>query len=814
MGRFLRFLLWAVVLVLLATSSLLWWYVYRPLPQLDGTLSLPGLQQQVTVDRDAWGVPHIRAGSLNDLVEAQGYVMAQDRLWQLDLLRRVARGEVSEIFGARALEFDRVYRTLGFGRAAERDAELLDAESHAALEAYTRGVNHYIATHQDRLPIEFTLLHYKPRPWKPADTLVITGYMYQKLTSSWQAKLNRAKVTERVGAARARELYSQQSALDRFVVGGRDPSDSAQEDDEDDDDDMPSDPVVKTSLQDRPKVDPARPAADWKAQLWKSAEGLFSEVSEEDRHGIGSNNWVVSGAHTASGKPLLANDTHLDLSLPPIWYEVHLTAPGWNVKGFALPGSPLVIIGHNDRIAWGFTNNGADVQDLYMETFHPAMPNEYRVRGQWQKAQIVAETIRVKNGADENLAVVMTRHGPIVKREGEKAYALRWTALEPGALIRSYLWLGRTHNWDEFREEMKRVWGPGQNAVYADVDGNIGYIMAARVPVRKKGHGELPVPGETDDYEWMGYIPFEQLPQIFNPQNGLIATANARVAGPKYKPYLTDSWEAPYRTARIYRLLTDKRGLGPEDMLKAQTDVFSYPHAIFARELVAAGKVAQPNDPRARELLSRLKDWNGVAEADEPEVSFVDAARREAMTLLLEPYLGEDTRLYNWRGGVFLDRVLAERPERWLPKNFKSYDELLAAAQERAVSRLERATGSKKISAWKWSTFDSLQMTHALGREGFLRALLSITDKPQNGTRYSPRAALPDHGPAMRFTADLSDWDASLMQLPAGESGQPGSSHYSDQFSYWYEGRPIAAPFSEAAGEKARRHRLTLKPAP
>jgi penicillin amidase len=818
-GRFLRILLWAVVLVFVAASSVLWWYVYRPLPQLDGTLPLPGLQQQVIVDRDAWGVSHIRANSLNDLVEAQGYVMAQDRLWQLDLLRRAARGELSEIFGAVALERDRSFRTLGFGRAAERDAGLLDPDSRAALDAYARGVNHFIETHQDRLPIEFTLLRYKPRPWKPADTLLVTAYMYQTLTSSWRAELNRATVTQRVGTVRARELYWQQSDLDHFIVGGRDPGDPQNQDHEDDDDDMPTDPVVKTKSPAPPIPSPARPAADVKAELWRSAEGLFPDVSEKDRPTIGSNNWVVSGAHTASGKPLLANDTHLELSLPGIWYEVHLTAPGWNVKGFTLPGSPLVIIGHNDRVAWGFTNNHADVQDLFVETFDKSNPDLYLhrtgkalTRSDWLKAEVRDELIRVKGQPDDHLKVVVTRHGPIVKRDAEKAYALQWTALEPGALSRSYLWLGRTRNWDEFREEMKHVWGPGQNAVYADVDGNIGYIMAAHVPVRKKGHGGMPVPGDTDEFEWSGYIPFDELPQILNPEGGLIATANARVVGPKYKPYLTESWDAPYRTARIYDLLTDKRGLRPEDMLKVETDVFTYPHAIFARELLAAGKTAQPSDSRARELLARLKDWNGMAGADQPEVSFLDFASQEAMALLLEPYLGDDARLYNWRGGIFLDKVLAERPERWLPKNFRSYDELLAAAADRAVARLQRETGSASISAWKWSRFDSLDMLHPLGRGGILRWLLSIAGKPQNGTRYSLRAAMQTHGPAMRFTADLSNWDASLMQLPAGESGQPGSSHYSDQFPYWYKGKPITAPFSEAAQDKARRHRLTLTP--
>ena len=822
MRRFFQFLLWIAALVLAAGGAVAWWYLYRPLPQLDGSAALPGLQQPVTVDRDAWGAPHIRAGSLADLVEAQGYVVAQDRLWQMDLLRRVARGELSEIFGERALKVDRRFRTLGLKRAAERDAAQLDPESRTVLEAYARGVNRFIEQHQRRLPLEFSLLRYTPRPWQPADTLVITGYMYQTLTNTWEAELHRAKVTERVGAERARELFSQESELDHFVVGGRNPAGADQGDEEGDEDEVQPDTVLKAKLDRAPLPPVPEPLPGLSEMLWPSVESWLSGVSEELHRGLGSNNWVVSGAHTASGKPLLSNDTHLELSVPPIWYEIHLTAPGWNVKGFTFPGAPLVIIGHNERIAWGFTNNGADVQDLYIENFNPAKPEEYRVRGGWQKALVIEETIRVKDRAEEHFPVVVTRHGPIVHREGEKGYALRWTALEPGALVYSYQWLGRARNWEEFRNEMKRVWGPAQNTVYADVDGNIGYVMAARVPVRKKGHGEVPVPGDTDDYEWAGYIPFEQLPQVFNPESGLIATANARVVGPKYKPYLTHRWEAPYRTARIYDLLTDKRGLHPGDMLKVQADVYSYPHVFLAKQLIAAGKVAQPTDARARELLGRLKDWSGEAGADEPEVSFLEATRREASDLILRLYLGDEAKFYQgenyssylWRSPVFLQKVLEERPERWLPKPYKNYDELLAAAEDGAVVRLERESGHKNISGWKWSRFNSLQMRHPLGHEGLLRWLLSIAARPQNGTHFSIRAANVTTGPAMRFTADLGNWDDSLMLLPAGESGQVGSGHYTDQFSYWFEGKPISAPFSDAAEAQARRHTLTLQPAP
>ncbi|HWY45019.1 MAG TPA: penicillin acylase family protein [Candidatus Sulfotelmatobacter sp.] len=816
MLRALRILGWFLTIILLICGFGVWWAVYRPLPQVDGTLSLPGLKSDVTVERDIWGVPHIRAGSLNDMVEAQGYVMAQDRLWQMDLLRRVARGQLSEIVGPDAIPIDKQFRTLRLGPAADREATLLDPEARGAMDAYARGVNAFIEQHQKNLPIEFTLLRYKPQPWMPTDSLVIAGYMYQTLSSTWEAELNRAKVTERVGEERAKQLYSDETAMDHFVVG--DPNaieNSAQQsgrnpDDEDDDDDIMPDTVLKADR----KTEQAPNFADLTSALAPALLEWVAESQRDIRQALGSNNWVVSGAYTATGKPLLANDTHLELSIPPIWYEAHLSAPGWNVKGFALPGGPLLVIGHNDRIAWGFTNNGADVQDLYIETFNPANSDEYRVKGQWKKAEIDDETIHVRGQADERLRLVVTRHGPIVRREGDKAYALRWTATEPGGLANTYYNLGKAQSWNEFRDVLKKVWGPAQNVVYADVDGNIGYIMAARVPVRKKGFGQVPVPGDTDDYEWTGYIPFGQLPQILNPASGLIVTANARVVGPKYKPYLTDRWEEPYRTARIYDLLHDKHDLRPADMLKVQADTYSYPDVFLGEQLASAAHNVTPKDERTKKLVAMTKDWNGIAAPDTSVVPFLELTRLEALRLILEPYLGTETDLYRWRKVAFLQKVLTERPAKWLPATYKSYDELIVAAADSAVRMLEERTKSTHIEDWQWKRFNALEMHHPIGRKGALKFFLSIADKAQAGTRFSPRAATKRHGPAMRFVANLANWDDSILLIPGGQSGQPGSSHYSDQFSYWFDGKPIVQPFSDAAEARTKSHTLTLKAGP
>ena len=801
--------------MILATA--IWWFVYRPLPQLDGAEVVPGLREQVTVERDNWGVPHIRASSVEDLAEAQGYVTAQDRLWQMDLLRRAARGQLSEVLGPATLKIDEDFRRLNFSRAVDRDLGLMQPEVRRVMEAYARGVNLFVQQHATRLPIEFTLLHYKPQPWQPTDTLMIACYMYRTLTDTRAEELGREIVTAKVGPELAKDLYSQDSSMDRFVIGGnnaaKDPHAVMKSDpnQNDDDDETDSEDVLKASRQNIAPLSVAA-APDLTSAMGVEVREWLEESQREIRHSLGSNNWVVNGEHTATGKPLLANDMHLELSLPPIWYEVHLTAPGWNVKGFALPGAPMVVVGHNERIAWGFTNNGADVLDLYIETFNPDNPDEYRVNGAWKKADVYDEVIKVKGAPDEHLRLVVTRHGPVVHRDGDKSYAMRWTVLEPGALCTFYNWLGKAQNWGEFREIMKGIWGPGQNVVYADVDGNIGYILGAHVPIRKKGHGEVPVPGDTDDYEWTGYIPFEELPQVFNPDSGLIVTANARVVGPNYKPYITDHWEEPYRTLRIYDLLHDKRNLRPEDMLKIQTDTYSYPHVFLAEQLAAAARVAPPKDERASKLIKQAKDWNGMADANSSVVTFLDATLFQALDLILKAHLGNDEEQYHWRRVAFLQRVLTERPGRWLPPDFKNYDELLSAAADQAVKRLEQRTRDKDPDDWAWKRFNYLDMLHPLGRDGILKKLLSITNQPQSGTEWSPRAASRHHGPSERFVADLADWDGSILLIAGGESGQTGSEHYRDQFPYWFQGKAIYGPFSDAAEAKMKRHTLTLKP--
>lgn len=795
--RALRYLLGFTILFASLTVLYGWWRVRATLPQLEGAAALPGLKAEVSVDRDQWGVPTVTAASMEDLLVAQGYVCAQDRLWQMDFIRRIAGGELSEVLGEVALRNDRENRTYGFRQAAEASLAVMDPESKGHLEAYARGVNAYIEQRRGRFPIEFQVLGYEPRPWGPVDTLLVHAYMYDVLSTTWEWELNRARVEAKVGPERARQMFLVDSELDHIIVGADGAPGDAQ-------------PPRGKSTMDVPRNLPAAPP---------QPAGFLAEWRQEVEAVLGSNNWVVSGKRTYSGKPILANDTHLPLQIPDTWYMIHLKAPGYNAKGFALPGTPLVVIGHNERIAWGFTNNGADVQDLYAITFSPDKPGEYRANGAWVASEIRKEVIRVKDHPDVTHEVTVTRHGPIVHREGLTGYAVRWTALEPGGLGAGYSLLGRAQNWEEFLALMRGVSGPAQNAVYADVDGNIGMVVAARVPIRKKGSGAVPMPGDSDEFAWSGYIPFDQLPKTFNPPDGIIATANARVVGPGYRPHLTDRWYSPYRTDRIYKLLESRDALRPQDCIAIQTDTYSLPHKTLGERLFLAIKKHPPKDERVRNLMELYPQWDGLTHQGNWLMGLVEYTRRQLPEMILRPHLGEDFERYQWsRGQLFFDWLLRERPPEWLPAEFPDYDALLVAAAERAAQRLETdARGAdvpqpEQARQWHWGRFMRLRILHPLARSGFLSRQVSITGVEQGGTGYSIKQTGRSIGPAMRFVADLDNWDNSLMNISVGQSGQFLSRNYRDQFVVWYEGTGVPSPFTDAAVQATTVKQLRLTP--
>jgi penicillin amidase len=639
--------------------------------------------------------------------------------------------------------------------------------------------------------------------------------------------LNRLETSARIGKERAAYFYDQTSPYDHPIVDAQTAASKRV---------TPATPEVPPN----PNGDSA-PALfnavisdssgaqandDSASALWGFAQNTLFEFDEQVRAAFGSNNWVVDGAHTASGKPLLANDTHLALSTPSIWYIVNLSTPGWNAEGFTLPGVPGIVIGHNDQIAWGVTNDGADVQDLFTETFNPANPLEYNVNGKWVAAEERKEVINVHGRAPEILDVIVTRHGPVMSLHDGTGYSLKWTATEPGGLAHSYFGIQFAHNWNEFRESLRDAAGPGQNIVYADVEGHIGFIVAAKVPIRKCGAfppagsplpantpcGAAPMPGDTDDFAWNGYIPFDELPQVVDPPGGIIATANAQVAGPAYPHFMTANWMTPWRTDRLFTLLSAPgRKFQPEDFNTIQNDITSEFDLIVAKELVKAAAIAKPKDGRTSSLIQMLASWDGQMRASSVEATFVLQAERAIGRNLFHPYLGDAVPMYP-SGEMFLERVLRERPAMWLPAEYQSYDDFLIASADRAVVELTAATGQSDISTWTWGKRNALFMAHTLGQTGLLARIFSIGPIEQSGSTGCIKAMGPSYGPSMRMVADTSGWDHSLMEITTGESGQVSSDYYRDQFPEWFGGRAIVAPFSGAAVQHATAHTLRLMP--
>lgn len=771
------------------------------LPQIDGRVSLAGLSAPVTVSRDHHGVPTIEAATLEDLFFAQGYVTAQDRLWQMDVMRRFAAGELSEVLGADTLKIDREQRILGLRAAARKSLAMAAPRDRGFFEAYARGVNAYIAAHATRLPIEFRILHYQPKPWQAEDSVVIANQMVKDLNYHYfYDALAREKILAKLGPDLTADLYVNRSWHDRPPTVMREDltqPDNAGDDDDDSDDDGPDDSVTRRS----------RPAGT----------DVFDQSPVD-----GSNDWVVSGAHTVSGKPLLSNDMHLGHQMPNLWYEAHLHSGNLDVAGVTLPGMPYVIVGHNQRIAWGFTNVGPTVTDVYIENFNAQ--GEYQTPNGWLQPQHRTEVIHVKDKPDVAVDVTITRHGPIITElvPGEtRSLALRWT-LYDGLRI-PFFDVNAAQNWQDFQQAFSELDAPGQNVVYADVDGNIGYHTTGKVPIRAAGDGSLPVSGADNAHEWVAYIPFDKLPSIYNPPSGIIATANGRIAPDNYPHSISMEWEAPWRTARIYRVLESGRQFAPADMLALETDIHSEADQFAAERFVYAIDHASRPSARVKQAADLLRNWDGLMSAASSAPTITEASVGELRRLLLEPKLGsapsdpeaaEQTlnwKTYSWEmRSVWLENVLLHHPKRWLPENYPNYDELLTAAVDAAVTSSQ---APKDLSSWRWGKFNAVDIEHpVLGKIPLIRYWAEPGVQEQSGSGYTVKAVTRHHGPSERFTADLADLDQSTLNIVTGQAGNFLSPYYMDQWKAWYEGTTFLLPFTAKAVEADQTHRLVLEP--
>jgi len=738
--RVLKYFNIAVVAALIVLAAATYWFAWRPLPQTSGSLRAP-VSQRATIARDALGVPHISAATVEDALFLQGYATAQDRLWQMDLLRRLAAGRLAEIFGPDFVALDRESRRFRLDRLAHAHAAALTAEDTAVLAAYARGVNWYIDTHRGNYPLEFRLLGYDPRPWTIPDSLLLVLEMYRDLTMTWRQKLEKSAM-----------LASGNPAL--------------------------------------------------VAQLFPTATG--SEIQP------GSNAWVLAGARTAGGRPILANDPHLEYSMPGIWYMVHLRAPGLDVAGVALPGVPCVVIGHNRRLAWGMTSLGFDVQDFYVEKMD-FRTGRYAFRNQVEQARLERELIPVKGAPAVEFAQFVTRHGPVWIERGQ-ALALRWTAAGPGFAL-PLLDMNRAQNSQEFVAALSRYPGPAQNFVYADVDGNIGYHAAGRLPIRKTFDGGVPVDGSSGNYEWEGYIPFDQLPLSYNPPSGLIVTANQNPFPRNYPYRVGGNFAAPYRSSRIRQMLSARNGWRADDMLMVQKDVYSAFGRFLARELVLAyarRKVASPQLAPAVDLLAK---WDGAMEKGTAAPLLVTLVYQHLRTALAERASPGNALLYQLppaaayqMAPAVVERVLRERPREW----FDDYDQLLLRTLLDALEEGSRTQGGN-IDHWDYGRYNELLLMHpVLGRLPLVGGYFNIGPVPQSGSPVTVKQTTPTVrqispamrqntppaiGPSMRTGVDLAGLDRSYMNIVAGESGQALSRHYRDQWAAYYSATSFPMQF-------------------
>jgi penicillin amidase len=853
----------AVGVVLLGSGAGCWWIhtaAKASLPVLDGEIHLApadagGLSAAVTVRRDDHGVPHIEAANETDLFVAEGYVTAQDRLWQMDLLRRNANGELAEIFGSSQLAHDKAQRVLQMRLTAHRIYSNLSASDRARLDAYARGVNLFIAQHQQTLPAEFGLLFYRPRPWTGEDGISVGLTMVQGLDTHFDSKLVRERIAARLNDEKLEsDLYPVGSWRDHPPTGAKVEVNQPQaapkpaKDGDEDDDRMQT------------RVESAFPsgAQQTAEELGSSGfvtghdlsradngpkmDGALAPAPVEDPHRLrrilglpdcegcaaGSNNWVISGQHTASGMPLLANDMHLGLLVPNIWYMADLEAPGYHVTGVTLPGTPGVIAGHNEHVAWGFTALYADVQDLYVEKLD-GKGNYEGNDAQWHPLTVDREVIHVRGGKDVELDVQSTEHGPLLNpifAKEKRAIALKWTLFDPSLNALPIYEIDKAANWSEFSAALEKWCFPTQNVVYSDDQGHIAYHAIGKVPLRSGGEGvfRTPLPHETMNlrFEWGDmpfagtnprmYIPFDKMPNAFDPPSGFLATANSNVSSEKFQTVLTEEWVDPYRAERIYKILEGRDRLTPKDMLAVQTDIYSEADQELAHRLASAIDHADKTSANLREAANLMRNWDGRLSTDSAAASLLTKTRGELWMMLLEPKLGKPLAgVYTWAEKNFAqEEIVMHGGPDWLPAKYKNWDNFLAAAVRKAM---RRGPLFGDVDTWTYGSWHVVDLEHPLA--SILPDLTHFAGTgalPLSGDNTTVKQVGRAFGPSQRFTMDWSNVDGSTEDIVLGESGNPLSPYFRDQWKDYYEGKTFALPFTPAAVRRQTRHTLRLLP--
>ena len=781
----------ALLAVLMAAGSCAWF----ALPSYDGSETVAGLDAPVEIVRDAHAIPHIYAGSPRDGAFAMGFVHAQDRLWQMEMQRRIGQARLAEVVGEPAIEADMFLRTLGVYRVAERNFKHLSPQVQAIYAAYAAGVNAYLESRSGLLPPEFLLLGHEPEPWKPADSLVWLKIMAWDLGDNFRDELLRARLADKIDPAQMQDLWAPH----------------------------PSDRL--------PALDALLPGFDAGGIDFAA---LAAAVPAQTASGFGSNGWALSGAHTQSGKPLLANDPHLRLEIPSVWYLAHISTPEFEVVGATLPGLPFPLLGRTRNFAWGFTNTGPDVQDLFIERIDPEDPARYLAPEGSLPFTVRTETIGVSGAEAIELTVRETRHGPVVSDvieesaeflEAGHVLAFAWTALDEDdrsaeALVRSTA----AENWEGFVEALRDLAVPQQTIVFADAEGNIGLIAPGRVPIRASGYGHMPAPGWTGTHDWVDRVPYEALPRVYNPASGRIVTANNRPVDADYPYFLSDDWTAPYRARRIEALLDATPAHDVASLAAIQQDQVSLAAARLLPVLLAHAAPADADDT-ARSALAMLTAWDHRMGRDRPEPLIYMAWLRELMHALFADELGEVFEDY-WKIRIeVIHRALTARTQ-WCDVAGTGEQESCAEVVSRALKvTLEylAVTYGHDMAEWRWGEAHAVHMQHRiLGKVPAIGSWFEV-NMESGGEKETVNAggfnvADPDrpfaqnHGAGYRAVYDLADPERSVFIQSTGQSGNPLSSHYEDYAEAWRDGRYLPMLTERARVEEDALGTLVLEP--
>jgi penicillin amidase len=841
----------AIVILALVLSGVGWWTVRRAFPQYGGDLRLPGLTAPVTVYRDTFAIPQVYAQSADDLYRAQGYVHAQERFWEMDFRRHVTAGRLAELFGDSQVETDTYIRTLGWRRVAQAEWDIISADSRDHLLAYTAGVNAWLVEKgvlknensasgkpNGAASLEYSVLalqngDYRIERWDPVDSLAWLKAMAWDLRGNMTDEFDRsALLTSGLSREQVNALYPAYP-FDRHrpivdggtVSAGTFVARAAAS--------PVGDSLIRAAA---PELDAVRGALAKVPRLLGDGAGT----------GIGSNSWVISGTRTGTGKPILANDPHLSPSLPGIWMQMGLhCACGVNVEGYTFSGLPGVVIGHNDRIAWGFTNLNPDVTDFYLERVEG---DRYQVDGAWQPLDVRRETVRVAGGKPVTITIRATKHGPLLSPASAEmrdvwkdtaeppgarpnnasagsgvsaAVSLRWTALDPGRSVDALFALDQAHDWTSFRRAAALFEVPAQNMVYADVDGNIGYQAPGRVPVRGKGDGKWPNPGWDSAYDWQGYLPFDELPSVLNPAEGFVATANNAVIGPQYPRFLTDDWSYGYRSQRITDLISAAGHVSVADVQRMQFDNRNNVAPILVPFLLDV-----PLSGTAAKAQALLRGWDFQQGADSAPAAFFNAVWRQLLSGLFDELPAAHRPDGGDRWFEVVGGLLANPGSPWWDDKrtlaVETRADILGRALQNATTELTKRLGDTP-PAWRWGALHRLTLRNqTFGKSGigviewmFNSSAVDTSGGPDtvNATGWDASLGYAvDHVPSMRMVVDLSNLDASRWVNLTGVSGHAFSGHYLDQFELWRTGQTLPMRWNRTTIEHEANNTATLRP--